>query len=203
MGDCASPVLTSVLCMGRLFTGFLLLFPPQFIPMPVLYGVFLYMGVASLNGVQVSPPKAWERPSPEDGHHEPARGFTALQPLPSPSPPLLPSRGEGSDSSQILPNTKGSDLLSSPVGTGGCFVKTWSPSFTLLSDPEGSVFWHRPRVCSRVVRVLCWDVCRRLKEHWSGNIGVCQGREAKPPFFVIEEILRKEPFSQHSIFNLP
>lgn len=25
----------------------------QFIPMPVLYGVFLYMGVASLNGVQV------------------------------------------------------------------------------------------------------------------------------------------------------
>lgn len=28
---------------------------PQFIPMPVLYGVFLYMGVASLNGVQVSP----------------------------------------------------------------------------------------------------------------------------------------------------
>lgn len=28
--------------------------PPQFIPMPVLYGVFLYMGVASLNGVQVS-----------------------------------------------------------------------------------------------------------------------------------------------------
>lgn len=27
---------------------------PQFIPMPVLYGVFLYMGVASLNGVQVS-----------------------------------------------------------------------------------------------------------------------------------------------------
>uniref|UniRef100_A0A663MMU2 Anion exchange protein n=1 Tax=Athene cunicularia TaxID=194338 RepID=A0A663MMU2_ATHCN len=31
---------------------FLLLFPLQFIPMPVLYGVFLYMGVASLNGVQ-------------------------------------------------------------------------------------------------------------------------------------------------------
>lgn len=30
---------------SRLFT--------QFIPMPVLYGVFLYMGVASLNGVQV------------------------------------------------------------------------------------------------------------------------------------------------------
>lgn len=26
----------------------------QFIPMPVLYGVFLYMGVASLNGVQVN-----------------------------------------------------------------------------------------------------------------------------------------------------
>lgn len=34
---------------------------PQFIPMPVLYGVFLYMGVASLNGVQVS--------------HQPAQGF--------------------------------------------------------------------------------------------------------------------------------
>ena len=28
----------------------------QFIPMPVLYGVFLYMGVASLNGVQVGRP---------------------------------------------------------------------------------------------------------------------------------------------------
>lgn len=26
----------------------------QFIPMPVLYGVFLYMGVASLSGIQVS-----------------------------------------------------------------------------------------------------------------------------------------------------
>lgn len=25
----------------------------QYIPMPVLYGVFLYMGVASLNGIQV------------------------------------------------------------------------------------------------------------------------------------------------------
>lgn len=31
-----------------------LLYGLQFIPMPVLYGVFLYMGVASLNGVQVS-----------------------------------------------------------------------------------------------------------------------------------------------------
>lgn len=31
----------------------------QYIPMPVLYGVFLYMGVASLNGIQVrlSPPQ--------------------------------------------------------------------------------------------------------------------------------------------------
>jgi hypothetical protein len=31
----------------------------QYIPMPVLYGVFLYMGVASLNGIQVrvSPPR--------------------------------------------------------------------------------------------------------------------------------------------------
>jgi len=28
-------------------------FPPQFIPMPVLYGVFLYMGVSSLKGIQV------------------------------------------------------------------------------------------------------------------------------------------------------
>lgn len=26
---------------------------PQFIPMPVLYGVFLYMGVSSLKGIQV------------------------------------------------------------------------------------------------------------------------------------------------------
>lgn len=25
----------------------------QYIPMPVLYGVFLYMGVASLHGIQV------------------------------------------------------------------------------------------------------------------------------------------------------
>lgn len=25
----------------------------QYIPLPVLYGVFLYMGVASLNGIQV------------------------------------------------------------------------------------------------------------------------------------------------------
>lgn len=52
--------------MGWLLTLFLLLFLPQFIPMPVLYGVFLYMGVASLNGVQVSPPR---RPAPEDGNH--------------------------------------------------------------------------------------------------------------------------------------
>lgn len=44
-----------------MFTWSLLLFLPQFIPMPVLYGVFLYMGVASLNGVQVS--------------HQPAQGF--------------------------------------------------------------------------------------------------------------------------------
>lgn len=29
------------------------LFSLQYIPMPVLYGVFLYMGVASLNGIQV------------------------------------------------------------------------------------------------------------------------------------------------------
>lgn len=31
----------------------------QYIPLPVLYGVFLYMGVASLNGIQVrfSPPQ--------------------------------------------------------------------------------------------------------------------------------------------------
>ena len=44
--------------VGRLFV---LLFTSnlslQFIPMPVLYGVFLYMGVASLNGVQVSLPE--------------------------------------------------------------------------------------------------------------------------------------------------
>lgn len=35
-------------------------FCPQFIPMPVLYGVFLYMGVASLGGIQVSKtPNQW------------------------------------------------------------------------------------------------------------------------------------------------
>lgn len=33
--------------------NFIVLCVRQFIPMPVLYGVFLYMGVASLNGVQV------------------------------------------------------------------------------------------------------------------------------------------------------
>ena len=31
----------------------LLHLPFQYIPLPVLYGVFLYMGVASLNGIQV------------------------------------------------------------------------------------------------------------------------------------------------------
>ena len=36
-----------------LITAFLY-FLMQFIPMPVLYGVFLYMGVTSLGGVQVS-----------------------------------------------------------------------------------------------------------------------------------------------------
>lgn len=46
-----SPCTLTACCV---FTHFLLLSPPQFIPMPVLYGVFLYMGVASLNGVQVS-----------------------------------------------------------------------------------------------------------------------------------------------------
>ena len=30
----------------------------QFIPMPVLYGVFLYMGASSLRGIQVSPDTA-------------------------------------------------------------------------------------------------------------------------------------------------
>lgn len=40
----------------------------QYIPMPVLYGVFLYMGVASLNGIQVrlSPPhndRTWSQHS--------------------------------------------------------------------------------------------------------------------------------------------
>uniref|UniRef100_A0A8C8GXW4 Anion exchange protein n=1 Tax=Oncorhynchus tshawytscha TaxID=74940 RepID=A0A8C8GXW4_ONCTS len=33
----------------------------QFIPMPVLYGVFLYMGVASLSGIQVYAFSFWER----------------------------------------------------------------------------------------------------------------------------------------------
>lgn len=30
-----------------------IIFSPQFIPMPVLYGVFLYMGASSLKGIQV------------------------------------------------------------------------------------------------------------------------------------------------------
>uniref|UniRef100_A0A452J7L4 Anion exchange protein n=1 Tax=Gopherus agassizii TaxID=38772 RepID=A0A452J7L4_9SAUR len=34
---------------------------PQYIPMPVLYGVFLYMGVASLNGIQVRIESFWDR----------------------------------------------------------------------------------------------------------------------------------------------
>lgn len=33
----------------------------QYIPMPVLYGVFLYMGVASLNGIQVRPSPKGQR----------------------------------------------------------------------------------------------------------------------------------------------
>lgn len=37
---------------------------PQYIPMPVLYGVFLYMGVASLNGIQVSTPPLLPRSGP-------------------------------------------------------------------------------------------------------------------------------------------
>jgi len=32
----------------------ILLFLLQYIPMPVLYGVFLYMGITSLGGVQVA-----------------------------------------------------------------------------------------------------------------------------------------------------
>lgn len=36
------------------FIVFILSLFLKFIPMPVLYGVFLYMGVASLNGVQVT-----------------------------------------------------------------------------------------------------------------------------------------------------
>lgn len=46
--------------LGRRLKAHLSLSSRQFIPMPVLYGVFLYMGVASLNGVQVdfpSPPR--------------------------------------------------------------------------------------------------------------------------------------------------
>lgn len=37
----------------RVVYFFFFLISAQFIPMPVLYGVFLYMGVASLNGIQV------------------------------------------------------------------------------------------------------------------------------------------------------
>lgn len=45
-------ILRMCTCIVDINSSFL--YPPQFIPMPVLYGVFLYMGVASLNGVQVS-----------------------------------------------------------------------------------------------------------------------------------------------------
>lgn len=37
----------------RFRSPFTVLLPHQYIPMPVLYGVFLYMGVASLSGIQV------------------------------------------------------------------------------------------------------------------------------------------------------
>lgn len=40
-------MLWTVLIMADMY------FHLQFIPMPVLYGVFLYMGVASLSGIQV------------------------------------------------------------------------------------------------------------------------------------------------------
>ena len=39
--------------MNSVFMINLILF--QFIPMPILYGVFLYMGISSLKGVQVGP----------------------------------------------------------------------------------------------------------------------------------------------------
>lgn len=44
-------LIQSAVCVTLMLPAFCI---PQFIPMPVLYGVFLYMGVASLNGVQVS-----------------------------------------------------------------------------------------------------------------------------------------------------
>lgn len=43
----------------------------QYIPMPVLYGVFLYMGVASLNGIQVRPPHGVSAPSLGPCHQDP------------------------------------------------------------------------------------------------------------------------------------
>lgn len=46
----------------------------QFIPMPVLYGVFLYMGVASLNGVQVSERVSFHRFGGSDGSSEQTAG---------------------------------------------------------------------------------------------------------------------------------
>lgn len=81
--------INGALCPGRLLTRFLLLFPPQFIPMPVLYGVFLYMGVASLNGVQVSPapPPA---PLQKAAIVNQRRGSFAPLPSPFSSPTSLP-----------------------------------------------------------------------------------------------------------------
>ncbi len=53
--SCDSVCVYSIaLCVWRLTEALLFVWSLQFIPMPVLYGVFLYMGVASLNGVQVS-----------------------------------------------------------------------------------------------------------------------------------------------------
>uniref|UniRef100_A0A8C6QR55 Anion exchange protein n=1 Tax=Nannospalax galili TaxID=1026970 RepID=A0A8C6QR55_NANGA len=51
--------------MVFILTGISVFLAPilKYIPMPVLYGVFLYMGVASLNGIQVKlySPQFWER----------------------------------------------------------------------------------------------------------------------------------------------
>ena len=43
---------THILIFALIGVSVKLSFVLKFIPMPVLYGVFLYMGVASLNGIQ-------------------------------------------------------------------------------------------------------------------------------------------------------
>ena len=127
--------------------------------MPVLYGVFLYMGVASLNGVQVSPSNGREQaptagPSPEDGNQLTGTGFLSQ---PSDLSLLLhrllflPKKPRARVATvykhcRKLPalrlRPKGRAICSAgeqpslgPVGDGGCFGKTPASIFPPLPGP--------------------------------------------------------------------